>query len=107
MSANTNDDAVRKRKTKRERERVRRCKPKKKKEEILGWKTLCRRHFQTDISSFLFAEYFRAHKLEDMQTRMSNYMMKGLGLGISPFRQNISESIDPLTIGDFLNKHIF
>lgn len=41
----------------------------------------------------MFAEYFRAHKLEDMQTRMSKYVMKNLGLGDKPYQQNISESM--------------
>ncbi|CAH3126511.1 unnamed protein product [Porites lobata] len=39
----------------------------------------------------MFAEYFRAHKLEDMQTRMSKYVMKNLGLGDKPYQQNIPD----------------
>ena len=44
----------------------------------------------------MFAEYFRAHKLEDMQTRMARYVMKGLGLGNKPYHQNIPESINDM-----------
>ena len=44
----------------------------------------------------MFAEYFRAHKLEDMQTRMSKYVMKNLGLGDKPYQQNIPESINDM-----------
>ncbi|CAH3142208.1 unnamed protein product [Pocillopora meandrina] len=44
----------------------------------------------------MFAEYFRAQKLEDMQTRMARYMMKGLGLGDKPYQQNIPGSINDM-----------
>lgn len=40
----------------------------------------------------MFSEYFRAQKLEDMQTRMARYMMKGIGLSDKPYQQNIPES---------------
>ncbi|KAJ7380601.1 hypothetical protein OS493_009068 [Desmophyllum pertusum] len=44
----------------------------------------------------MFAEYFRAHKLENMQTRMLKYMMKDLGLRDNPYQQNIPESINDM-----------
>lgn len=40
----------------------------------------------------MFSEYFRAQKLEDMQTRMARHMMKGIGLSDKPYQQNIPES---------------
>ena len=44
----------------------------------------------------MFAEYFRAHKLDDMQARMSRFVMKGLGLGDKPYQQNIPECINDM-----------
>ena len=44
-----------------------------------GWSTNVRRTLQST-------------ELEDMQTRMSRYVMKGLGLGDNPYQQNIPES---------------
>ena len=44
----------------------------------------------------MFSEYFRAHKLEDMQTRIARYVMKGLGLGDKPYQQNLPESINDM-----------
>ena len=42
------------------------------------------------------AEYFKAHKLENMQNRMSRYVLKGLGLGDNPYQQNIPGSINDM-----------
>ena len=44
----------------------------------------------------MFSQYFRAHKLEDMQTRIARYVMKGLGLGDKPYQQNLPESINDM-----------
>ena len=44
----------------------------------------------------MFAEYFGVHKLEDMQARMSKYVMKDLGLGDKPYQQNIPESVNDM-----------
>ena len=38
----------------------------------------------------------QAHKLEDMQTRIARYVMKGLGLGDKPYQQNLPESINEM-----------
>ena len=43
-----------------------------------------------------FGDYFCQFKLEDMQERMSKYVMEGLGLGEEPYIQNIPESVNSM-----------
>ena len=56
------------------------------------WETLER----SEKAGPMFAEYFRAHKLNDMRNRMAAYVMKELGLGNKPYEQNVPESVNSM-----------